>query len=165
MTSVRTPLVVLLAVACAGLGIKVVAMSERAPAESHQLPPASTAAPVTDGPVAVLRRWDRERAEAWAAGDVRRLRSLYAPRSTAADRDVAMLRRWVDRGQRAHLETQLLRTRVVGETDDRLVLAVTDRVTRAVTDDGRPLPADVSTRWRITLHRIGGEWRVAAVTR
>src|SRR5690606_20722679 len=99
----------------------------------------------------------RERAAAWAAGDVRRLRSLYAPGSVAAERDVTRLRRWVARGERVRIETQLLRARVLRASGSELVLAVTDRA-RVVTGAGDRLPEDRPSRWRIVLRRYAGEW-------
>ncbi len=160
----RTASLVLLVLACAGLGVGVVALSERAPAQGRA--PAPSAAAVTDGPVAVLRRWDQARASAWSGGDVRRLRSLYVAGSAAADRDVARLRRWLDRGVRLRrMQTQVIRAEVLGSAEDRWVLEVTDRVARAVTDDGTRLPSDAASTWRITLRRVDGEWRVAAVRR
>ena len=162
MTPARTMFLVVLLVTCAGLGVGVVALSDRVPAEGGV--PAPAAVPVTDGPVAVLRGWDRRRAAAWAAGDVRRLRSLYVAGSTAADRDAARLRRWVDRRMRVRrMSTQLLRAEVIEEGRGRLVLDVTDRVARAVTTDGTRLPSDGPDTWRITMRRTRGEWRVAAV--
>jgi hypothetical protein len=163
VTPARTVLLVVLLVACAGLGVGVVALSERAPADRGV--PASAASPVTEGPVAVLREWDRRRAAAWAAGDVRRLRSLYVPGSTAANRDAARLQGWLDRGRRVRMETQVLRARVVHERPGALTLAVTDRVARAVTDDGTLLPADAPSTWQVALRRIGGAWVVASVRR
>ncbi len=51
-------------------------------------------------PLAVLRQWDRRRARAWAQGDPEALATLYVPGSTAGERDLARLRRYVDRGLR-----------------------------------------------------------------
>lgn len=164
MTLPRTVLLVLLALACAGLGVGVVVLSERGPATARD--PAPVGAPVTDGPVAVLREWDRRRAAAWATGDVRRLRSLYVRGSRAAAADVGRLQRWESRGVRVSaIDTQLLRVRVVSADAHRTVLAVTDRVARVETTDRRSLPDDRESSWRIVLRRIRGEWLVASVTR
>lgn len=167
MTRPRLLLLVLLGLACAVLGLGVVALSAR---ERPGEPVAVTAvAPVTEGPLAVLRDWDRRRAAAWAAGDVATLRSLYVARSAAGARDADRLRRWLDRGMRVRrLETQVLRVRVAEERADLLRLLVTDRVARAVAA-GRGhrvvLPDDRPTAWRITLRRVGATWRVASVSR
>lgn len=163
MTSARIALLALLSLACAALGVGVVVLSERGPAAAGDSGPvrAAVGAPVTDGPVAVLRAWDRERAAAWAAGDVRRLRSLYVEGSTAADADVRGLRRWLERGVALPtIDTQLLRAQVVVDEPDLLVLAVTDRLV-----PGGSLPADTPSDWRIRMRRVDGEWRVASVTR
>jgi len=160
-------LLVLLAFACTVLGVGVVALSERAERKGPEDAPAF--ASITEGPVAVLREWDRRRAEAWAAGDADALRSLYTRRSTAGVRDVALLSRWLARGLRVHrMQTQVLNLQVVEQHAGRLVLMATDRITRAVAT-GRgtdmPLPVDSPSTWRITMRRVAGEWRVAAVRR
>ena len=164
MTLPRLLLLVFLLFACTVLGVGVVALSER----EATLPPDPVPAsgPVADGPIGVLREWDRRRAQAWAAGDVRALRSLYTRRSTAGERDAARLSRWLDRGLRVRrLETQVLRTQVITRHRARLVLSVTDRVARAVVTGGVRLPDDAPSTWWITLRRFAGEWLVASVTR
>ncbi|HET9422952.1 MAG TPA: hypothetical protein VFO49_17560 [Nocardioides sp.] len=162
MTLPRLLLLVLLLFACSVLGVGVVAVSEREEAPPRDPVPAS--GPVTGGPVAVLHEWDRRRAHAWAAGDVRALLSLYTRRSRAGDRDAARLSRWLDRGVRVRrLETQVLDAEVTAWHRDRVVLSVTDRVARAVATGGVALPDDSPSTWRITMRRVEGEWRVASV--
>ncbi len=164
MTLPRLLLLVLLVLACTLLGVGVLVLSEREPAALKAAPTAS--GPVTDGPAAVLREWDRRRAAAWVSGDLDRLRALYVPRSTAGQRDVARLSRWLDRGLRVRrLETQVLRVRVLEERRDAVLLAVTDRIARAETTSGLRLPGDVPSAWRIWMRLVGGEWRVAEVSR
>jgi hypothetical protein len=160
----RLLLLVLLMLACAGLGVGVVLLSDRGLAEpADQI---SVATPATDGPVAVLREWDRRRAAAWVSGDLHRLRALYVPRSTAGERDVSRLSRWLDRGLRVRrLETQVLRVRVLAERRDAVLLAVTDRIARAETTSGLRLPGDAPSTWRIAMRRIGENWRVVSVRR
>jgi hypothetical protein len=166
VTIPRLLFLVLLVLACTALGIAVVALSERDEAGGGEHVEVISAAP-TGGPVSVLHVWDERRAAAWAAGDVAALRSLYTRRSVAGDHDAARLSRWLDRGLRVRrMQTQVLRAQVLEERPARLVLEVTDRIARAVaTGRGRamPLPADAPSRWRITLRRVQGEWRVAAV--
>ncbi len=162
MTLPRLLLLVFLLFACTVLGVGVIALSER---EGAATTPAAHP-PVTGGPVAVLREWDRRRAAAWASGDRAALRSLYVPRSTAGDRDVGRLSRWLDQGLRVRrLETQVLRARVLEERTGVVVLAVTDRIARAVASSGWWLPVDAPSSWRITMRRFEGEWRVATVRR
>jgi hypothetical protein len=160
-------LLVLLLAACTGLGLAVVALSERG--EPDPTDPVSAVAPVTDGPVAVLRDWDHRRAAAWAAGDVRRLRSLYVARSAAADADAARLQQWVARDLRVRdLTTQVLHAQVLTDRPDRIVLSVTDRIARGVVAGAAEplrLPADGASTWRITMRRMAGDWLVASVTR
>jgi len=167
VTLPRLLLLVLLVFACTVLGVAVVALGERdGPHVPDRLP---VSAPVTEGPVAVLRDWDRRRAEAWAAGDVATLRSLYTRRSTAGARDASRLSRWVDRGLRVRrIQTQVLRARVLERRRGLLVLSVTDRIARAVAVGRRStirLPDDAPSTWRITMRRVAGEWRVVSVTR
>lgn len=167
MSLIRSVLLVLLVAACMGLGLAVVALSERS--EPDPTDPVSAVAPVTDGPVAVLRGWDRRRAAAWAAGDVRRLRSLYVPRSAAADADAARMERWLDRDLRVrNLTTQLLHAQVLTDRPEHIVLSVMDRIARGVVAGAAEplrLPGDGASTWRITLRRVDGEWLVASVSR
>lgn len=163
MLSARVVLTVVLLVACAALGVGVVAFSDRAPAGGSAPTPVPDA---TDGPIAVLREWDRRRAAAWAAGDVEGLRSLYLTRSVAGERDAARLSRWLDQDLRVRrLVTQVLRVRVLEARRGALLLAVTDRIARAETTSGLQLPSDDPSTWRIRMRRVVGEWRVAAVSR
>ncbi len=160
----RLLLLALLLCACTALGVGVVALSEREKTPSPD--PVRASAPIAGGPVALLNEWDRRRARAWSTGDVHALSSLYTRRSTAGERDTARLSRWVDRGVRVRrLETQVLHAEVVAWQRDRLVLVVTDRIARAVATGGVTLPDDAPSSWRITLRRVGGEWRVASVRR
>jgi hypothetical protein len=116
-----------------------------------------------------LARWDRARSAAWARGSVEALRRLYLPGSSAAERDVRLLRRYADRGLRVEgLRVQVLSWTVVARRPDRLVLRVTDRVLGgvAVRSDGSTrarLPADRPTERRLTLVRREGRWLMARV--
>lgn len=116
---------------------------------------------------AVLRAWDRRRAEAWAAGDPVALRELYV--DGAGVGDVRLLRRWTARGYRvAGLTTQLLAVEVLDRTPGRWRLEVTDRVAggTAVGAGGRlPLPRDSADSRVVVLVRADGAWRVAQVRR
>lgn len=111
-------------------------------------------------PVDVLHAWDERRAEAWAAGDVARLRSLYAVGSPTGRADAAMLRAWEDRGLRVEgMEMQLLSVQVRRRTPDVLVLDVVDRLVGPAL-----LPSDLPTRHVVTMRVVAGEWRVVAVS-
>jgi len=112
---------------------------------------------------AVLAAWDADRSEAWAAGDVRRLRALYTPGSVAGEHDVAMLRRWLDRGLTVQgLRTQVLSLRQVSRSPGRWVLSVTDRIA-AGSAAGSRLPADRASARRLVLREVRGRWLVASV--
>lgn len=134
-----------------------------------QVGPAARSVPVVAavGALAVLRDWDRERAEAWAVGDVSRLRALYLPGSAAGARDVAMLRAWRARGLRVEgMRTQVVDVELRRRSARRIVLVVTDRLVaaEAVRRDGRrrALPRDsASTRW-LRFHLVGGRWLLGA---
>ncbi|UMG92716.1 hypothetical protein [Nocardioides sp. TF02-7] len=136
-------------------GERPVAVAPRVEASGPQAPPAA---------VAVLHSWDRARAAAWARGDVDALRRLYLPGSVAGDHDVAMLRRWSDRGLRVRaMRMQLLAARTRVESADRLVLLVTDRLATATVGAGLRLPRDrVSTR-RLDFRRTTDRWVLASV--
>jgi hypothetical protein len=111
----------------------------------------------------VLAGWDAQRAAAWAAGDVRRLRSLYVPGSVAGERDAAMLRRWTGRGLVVTgMRVQVLSLQVVTRTRDRLVVDVVDRVVGAETTGVR-LPRDQPTAHRLVFRFVAGQWVLAAV--
>lgn len=131
---------------------------------------ASVRADVAAGvsPVAVLQEWDRRRAEAWAVGDTAGLRALYVRGSRAGERDVAMLRRWLDRGLRVdRLEVQVLRGRVVDRAPRRITVAVSERLVHATATAGARrwvLPVGTVTERRVTLWRTAGRWRVAGVS-
>ncbi|QIX27049.1 hypothetical protein ncot_10915 [Nocardioides sp. JQ2195] len=115
----------------------------------------------------VLDRWDRSRASAYSDGDVRALRSLYAPGSRSGDTDVALLRDYLGRGLRVeHLRMQVLAFRVLCRTPSRLVVEVTDRLDGAVAvqgDQRTALPDDRADRRRIAMVRRDGSWLVSEV--
>jgi hypothetical protein len=130
-------------------------------AEPTARPRSVQAAP---GPGEVLAAWDRLRAEAWAAGDVKRLADLYVDGSRSGAADVRLLRRYARRGLTvAGLRTQVLALRVVERTPRRLVLVVTDRVVGARAVGGPSpvaLPSDRASTRRVVLVRGDGTWRV-----
>lgn len=119
-------------------------------------------------PVDVLRSWDRERAAAWRAGDLRALSGLYVPGSAAGRADRAMLRAYLDRGLRVTgLRMQVASVEVERARESRLVLRVTDRLSTATAvGDGarRALPRDGWSRRRVVLLAGRSGWRVASVT-
>lgn len=119
------------------------------------------------GSLAVLRDWDRARARAWQSGDTVALQRLYADGSRAGRHDVAMLRRWTDRGWRVEgLRMQVLAVTLRARTARRLVLVVTDRLADAeAVRTGRRtrLPNDLPTTRRLEFRRSGGPWRLASV--
>lgn len=110
-----------------------------------------------------LAAWDAERSAAWASGDVGDLETLYTDGSVAGERDVAMLRQWLDRGLVVTgLQMQVLSLREISRTDDRLVLAVVDRVAGGTAGDVA-LPDDAPTAHTMVLRRVDGEWVVSSV--
>jgi hypothetical protein len=133
--------------------------------------PARTAAaarPADVPVVALLRRWDERRAEAYASGSLRRLADLYVARSGVGAADLRVLRSYRARGWRVvGMRMQLLAVRVLEHRARRLVVEVTDRLDGGVAvrrGHRLVLPRDESSSWRITLVRAAdGRWRVAAV--
>lgn len=133
----------------------------------------STAAVIPDDAdvrdaLAVLHDWDVGRAAAYARGDVRRLRDLYVPRSSAGAADVRVLTGYRSRGLRvAGLRTQVLALAVLERRPERWVLRVTDRVQAGVAvHAGRrlPLPRDAASTRVLTLVRSNdARWRVERV--
>ncbi len=118
-------------------------------------------------PAAVLAAWDRQRAEAWANGDTAALTALYTTGSTAGERDVRMLRRYLVRDLRVEgLRMQRLRVVVVERTGRRLALRVRDRVVGGTVRGAGvavPLPRDRVSAHLVILWRVGARWRVAQV--
>ena len=120
--------------------------------------------------VRLLRTWDERRADAWAAGSPARLRDLYLPSSGAGRADVRRLRAYRARGLVVRgMATQLLAVRVLRSRRGVLLLAVTDRLARAVAarPDGTAavvLPRGSARRHTVTLARSGSGWRVGEVS-
>lgn len=116
----------------------------------------------------VLHRWDRARADAYAAGDVMTLRSLYVEGSSAGTADARMLRSYLSRGLRVErMRMQVLAVRVLAQAPGRWRLLVTDRLDLAVAVGHgvrRPLPRDEASTRVVTLRRTDS-WQVASVRR
>ncbi len=118
---------------------------------------------------AVLTRWDRARAAAYAAQDREALASLYATGSAAGRADVALLDHYTAAGVRvADLRMQVLAVRVLRASAAELRLVVTDRVhTAHAVDPGGDveLPADEPSTRLIVLTRADTDlgWVVSAV--
>ncbi|WP_244928719.1 hypothetical protein [Nocardioides sp. W7] len=166
MSAPRLPLVVLALLATAVLvAASLAVLDGRHP--SPRVEAAPEAVPARAEAAAVLADWDRRRAAAWAAGDPAGLGRLYTPGSRAGREDVAMLRRWVDRGLRVTgLRMQVLDVRADNRQGPRWELVVTDRLAggQAVGRRTRTaLPRDGWSTRRIVLEQTRGEWRVGAV--
>ncbi|WP_408899228.1 hypothetical protein ACJ5H2_08995 [Nocardioides sp. R1-1] len=122
------------------------------------------------GSLAVLRDWDRARAQAWADGDVAALRALYVRGSAAGARDAAMLRAWLRRGLRVEdMTMQVLAVELRRRTDRRIVVVVTDRLAGAVgvrpgSGEQVALPRDGPSTRRLVFVRSGGRWLLAAAS-
>ncbi|MDX6278675.1 MAG: hypothetical protein QOJ72_2803 [Nocardioidaceae bacterium] len=113
----------------------------------------------------VLEDLDRDRAEAFAAGDPSMLDRVYAPGSASAQVDAAAIRAYAKRGGRvAGADLTLLSCRVRYSSRRRVDLVVLDRLAAAklVWADGtsRTLPRDLPTKHHITLVRTSGGWRI-----
>ncbi|MEI2810884.1 MAG: hypothetical protein V9F00_12020 [Nocardioides sp.] len=117
--------------------------------------------------LAILRAWDDARAAAYASGDLVALKALYIPGSAVGRRDQRVLRDYRARGLRVEgMQTQILELRILHTSEDRLELAVTDRLAGAVAvgESGRwRLPRDVASAQRVVLVRARGQWLVASV--
>lgn len=160
----------LVLVACVGAATVVVVV------RAAQQPPPLVRGPGSEALVApapevrasaVLAEWDAARAEAWAAGDVRRLGDLYTSDSVAGRRDRAMLRSWLARGLVVRgLTTQVLALEEVHRRAGTWVLRVTDRVaagTAVGRSTSQSLPQDTATSTTVTMRRVSGQWLVSSV--
>jgi hypothetical protein len=168
VTRSRPALVVLLAVLGLGLGLVVVRLGEDRPPTEAAAERVAAPRIVDVAAAEVLRGWDEQRAAAYAAGSVRRLRQLYVAGSVAARSDVRVLRGYRSRGLVVEgMRTQVLALRVVEQRPRRLRLEVTDRLAAAVAvGPGRrtELPRDQPDTRVVTLRRgADGAWRVSAV--
>lgn len=150
------------------VGVSVRAASP-APSPGSPLPVSAHAAahPVARGPhaLAVLRGWDRRRADAWAAGDPGVLARLYVAGSRTGRRDVSDLRRWRERGLRVTgLRQQVAALSLRRRSPGRLTVVVIDRTVDSVALGGpyrQGLPRSAWQAHRITLRRVGDTWLVA----
>jgi len=146
------------------VGVSVRAAS---PAPSAGSPRPVSAHATARGPhaLAVLRRWDRRRAAAWAAGDPAALARLYVAGSRTGRRDVHDLRRWRERGLRVTgLRQQVAALSLRRRTPGRLTVVVIDRTVDGVALGGpyrQGLPRSAWLAHLITLRRVGGTWLVA----
>ena len=119
--------------------------------------------------LAVLRRWDRLRAAAYAAGEPGTLRSLYSPGSWAGARDVRTLRTYADRGLVVRgLRMQVLSAELLPARPGTLRLRVEERVAGGTVTDGRAevrLPTGRPTERVVTLVHGPQGWQLRSVRR
>ena len=117
----------------------------------------------------ILRRWDRLRAAAYAAGEPASLRRLYSPGSWAGARDVRLLRRYAERGLVVReLRMQVLDVEVLAAATGTLRLRVVERLAGATVVDGASQVALPTGRARsrvLTFDDVGKGWRVRSVRR
>ena len=133
---------------------------------ARELPATQTDASVAERWRAVLVSLDARRASAFAAASPRRLADVYAPGAPALRRDQDRLADVTAAGlhvERLHLRPQSLR--VESGSSVRVVLDVVDvlepyelRTSRGARTSTRPGRAAAS--WRVTLVRVGNDWRV-----
>lgn len=158
---VETASLVLLAGCLPHAEVERVPEARRVPGLGASALPASF--PASD----VLRRWDRARASAFAAGDVEALRRLYVEGSAAGTSDARLLKAYLRSGLRVEgMRMQLLSLEVLHEDAARLRLLVTDRLTGAVAvgqGSRSRLPRDQASTRVVELRRTRGVWRVATV--
>ena len=146
------------------VGVSVRAASP-APSPGSPLPVSAHATARGPHALAVLRGWDRRRADAWAAGDPAVLARLYVAGSRTGRRDVRDLRRWRERGLRVTgLRQQVAALSLRRRTPGRLTVVVIDRTVDGVALGGpyrQGLPRSAWQAHRIRLRRVGGTWLVA----
>jgi hypothetical protein len=117
----------------------------------------------------VLHHWDRDRAAAFAAGDVRGLRRLYSRASRAGFKDAAVLRQYDARGLVVQtMKTQVLSVELLDRAERQLTLRIVERFAGG-TIRGRHvrtrLPAGVVTARVVRMVRPDDRWLVRGVRR
>src|SRR5690242_291368 len=159
--------VVSVAVTTVTVGVSVRAARPAVP-RAHLARPVSADAAREGSALAVLHRWDRRRARAWAAADAASLARLYVNGSRTGRRDVHDLTRWTARGLRVDgLHQQVAAFRVVQRRRGRIVVLVTDRTIGGIAVGGAWRTAVPTSAWvahRVTLRRQGEVWRVVEAT-
>ena len=159
------PQAILVVAALLGLvcGAGVVALALR----GHEAGPAAAEARAAEPyGVRVLRAWDVRRSRAYARADGAALTGLYVAGSRTGAADRAVLHAYRERGLRVTgMRTQVLAARVLGESERRITLLITDVLVDAVAGDGDrgrwALPHDRPTTRRVVLVNQRGSWRVA----
>src|SRR5690606_1480889 len=136
------------------------------PRDTGAAPARQTAAKRPDWAV-ILARLDHRRAQAYAANDPDRLRSVYVPGSAVLRNDLAMLRAYRARGVRlTGVRLRLIQVALVARRGPTARLRVVDWLDRPVahTPEGTVrLPRDRATERLIVLRNAADGWRIAAV--
>ncbi len=132
--------------------------------------PSTAGAPDPDDWRQVLSALDQRRTVAFATGNPAVLAEVYAPSSPALRRDGAMLERLRAVGARTSgLRLDVVSLRPLRVEPRQAVLLVRDRRPGYVLIErsGRRLsrPARGPASWRVTLVRVGDDWRMYDVTR
>jgi hypothetical protein len=162
----RTRTLLLLAALVTVVPVTAVGVAEggASPGGGGELPAAHGRPSPGTQALAVLRRWDRRRAAAWATGDPIALTRLYLRGSRTGSRDVHELRRWVCRGLRVTgLHQQVASSELAERAPQRIVVVVTERTVDGVAVGVHRRTAVPASAWathRIALRREGGSWRV-----
>lgn len=131
---------------------------------------ASERAPPPSAPwMAVLRRLDARRSDAFAQGHLAALEPVYARRSPAMRRDRAALAELVMEGVKARrLHLEIRSVQVTSASATRVVLQVVDvlRPYELVGENTRVArPGRAAAPWQVTLVRERGAWRIYDVAR
>ncbi len=159
--SVRLLTGLLLAVLGCVLAAGLAGLGHDAPAPR---PTPTPAVPDRTAALRVLREWDAARAAAWHSGSPAALRELYAEGSASGRADRVLLAAYRSRGLRVDgMSMQRSQVRLLGRSENRWVLRVTDRLVDAfvVGPGGRlPLPRDAWSTRVVVLLRVGERWRI-----
>ena len=135
--------------------------------------PGRTGASGDERALAVLREWDSRRSQAFATDDAVSLRRLYVADSPLADRDLAVLRDYRERGLRVlQTEQQVVSVEVHDAGPREVTLSVVERLgtarvelvkpsTGATTAPERALPASTFARRVLRFERTRGQWRLS----
>lgn len=161
-----------------GVGISLAGSGHSGPAALRDVPTAATSragpvsapSPAKEAWFDVVANLDRLRARAFDAADTAALSQVYVPSAAAYATDVATIRSMIDAGEHAQgFVATVTAVKPLSGTPTTERLHVVDRLSRYVLVDANGTVVDSgaarrATSFTMTLAKIDGTWRVAAIS-